>query len=133
MRYEEDLMRVVGIDLAGVEKRPSGFCLLDDMRARTSILYKDGQLERVGLKVIEVFPGGAQDLLRIPRVQEDAEKLRMGLIELGLKGDVLKSGLSNHELDAITCALIGKYYLDGNYRALGDPDEIQIIMPKIKG
>ncbi|MGC9037378.1 MAG: DUF429 domain-containing protein [Candidatus Micrarchaeia archaeon] len=36
---------VVGIDLAGSEKRPTGFCIMDlSLNARTSILYTDSQI-----------------------------------------------------------------------------------------
>jgi len=33
-------MLVVGLDLAGVETRPTGFCVLKRMQAKTFILYR---------------------------------------------------------------------------------------------
>ena len=37
-------MLVVGIDLAGVETRPTGFCILDGMNATTCILHTDREI-----------------------------------------------------------------------------------------
>ncbi len=85
------------------------------------------KLEGVGFKVIEVYPGGAQDLLGIPRKQKGLEKLASGLKKLGIKGLKYKN---EHELDAITAAYVGLLFLKGDYIALGDKDEGQIIMPK---
>ena len=192
---------IVGIDLAGSEKRPTGFCVLDGMKSKCCILYTDKEiieniqrikpkivaidaplalpkgrksleegcnvhlrkcdrelldmkikffpitlgpmrmltkrgiklrkiLERKGFKVIEVYPGAAQDIWKIPRKQEGLEKLRRGLIRLGVRGDINKKGISGDELDAITSALVGKAYLEGDYLAIGDPEEILMILPK---
>jgi len=199
-------MKVVGIDLAGVEKRPTGFCVLDEnLDAKTCILHSnkqiiqrikqikprvvsvdaplalpkgrpslsakyknyphlrecDKQLARMGIKffpitigpmrklttrgiklrrilekrgfeVIESFPGAVQDILKMPRKQRGTEKLRKALIEYGIKGDVTKEKISDDELDAITSALVGLFYLQGNYLAIGDPEEILMILPKIE-
>lgn len=88
------------------------------------------KLEEEGFEVIETFPGAAQDILKIPRKQKGLEKLRRGLIKLGVKGDVKKKGITGDELDAITCALVAKMYVEGNYLALGDEKEILMILPK---
>ncbi|MCS7105761.1 MAG: DUF429 domain-containing protein [Candidatus Aenigmarchaeota archaeon] len=195
-------MKFVGIDLAGSEKRETGFCILDEnLRAETFILFKDEEiikeiekvkprvisidaplalpkgrpslskkyknyshlrecdkellrmgikffpitlgpmrkltergiklkkiLEKKGFEVIETFPGAVQDLLKIPR-RKEKEKLRKGLIKLGIKG--VKKKISEHELDAITCALVGKFYLEGNYIAIGSKEEVLMILPKV--
>jgi len=152
---------IVGIDLAGSEKRPTGFCALNGMSSECCVLYTDKEiienverikpkivaidaplalpkgrksleercdihlrkcdrqlldmkikvfpitlgpmrmltkrgiklrriLERKGFKVIEVYPGAAQDIWKIPRKQEGLEKLRRGLMKLGVKGDIDK-------------------------------------------
>lgn len=88
--------------------------------------------EEKGHKVIESFPGAAQDLLGIPRKQKGVEKLRKALIKLGVKGDIKKEKITDDELDAITSALIGKLFLENNYIAIGDPKEGLIILPKGK-
>ncbi|MEM2910534.1 MAG: DUF429 domain-containing protein [Nitrososphaerota archaeon] len=197
------LAKVVGIDLAGSESRPTGFCAMtEDLVANTSVVYKDHEIlglvrstmprivaidaplslprgrtslevrepyhlrecdhelarmgikffpvtlgpmrkltergmrlkpiiEEVGVEVIEVYPGGAQDVLRIPRKHASLEGLLRGLRRLGIKG--LRREMSGDELDAVTCALVGYLYLKGEYVALGDREEGTIIMPKPYG
>ena len=85
-------------------------------------------LEKKGLIVIETYPGAAQDILHIPRKGKGMEKLAEGLSLAGIKG--LDSTMSGDELDAVTCALVGIMYLRGIYRAIGDPDEILMILPQ---
>jgi len=189
---------IVGLDLAGVETRPSGFCILKGMRAETELLYSDGEiinkiqqikpriiaidaplslpdgrksieertnvhlrecdrellkrkikffpitlgpmrkltkrgielrktLERMGFRVIEVYPGGAQDLLKIPRKQKGLERLVNGLKKLKIIG--LTDKMNDHELDAVTCAYVGKLFLEGKTLTFGSPNK-SIIMPK---
>lgn len=191
-------MHVVGIDLAGSEKRQTGFCILDGTKVDTSIFYTNEEiinrieevkpdiitidaplslpegrksiedrtnvhlrecdkellkrrikffpitlgpmrkltqrgmelkktLENKGFRVIEVYPGGAQDILKIPRKQKGLDELRKGLEKLRIKG--LKSTMNDHELDAVTCAYVGKLFLEGKTLTFGTPDK-SIIMPK---
>jgi uncharacterized protein len=191
-------MSIVGLDLAGVESRPTGFCILVDMKAVTSLVYSDKEIlvkiresnprvvaidaplslppgrnsieERTGIHLresdrellrrgirffpvtlgpmrklterginlrrvleaencvaIEVYPGGAQDVIGIPRKQKGLEKLKAGLENLGIKG--LNSQMSDHELDAVTCAYVGKLFLEGKAVTYGTPSE-GIVMPK---
>ncbi|MCP8322813.1 MAG: DUF429 domain-containing protein [Candidatus Methylarchaceae archaeon HK02M2] len=197
-------MNVIGIDLAGVEKRDSGICILNEkLMANTYILRRDieiiegmikegpeliaidaplslpfgrcclkdncscrkkghlrqcdkellnmkikffpltlgpmrkltmrgmklkEKLEAKGLKVIEVYPGGAQDILNIPRKQKGISELKKGLMAIGIKS--ISQVTSDHELDAATSALVGKMYVEGNYLALGNPEEGLMIMPR---
>jgi predicted nuclease with RNAse H fold len=191
-------MIVVGLDLAGVERRPTGFCTLKGMKVQTSLTYTDAEifmkiketqpdlvaidaplslppgrksleertdihlrecdkellkrrikffpvtlgpmrkltqrginlrhlLEAEGRVVIEAYPGGAQDVLGIPRKQRGLEKLKAGLEGYGIKG--LKGELSDHELDAVTCAYVGKLFLEGKAVTYGVPND-GIVMPK---
>jgi hypothetical protein len=191
-------MSIVGVDLAGVESRPTGLCVLKDMKAETSLVYKDEEvlkrieeskpkivaidaplslpagresieqrtnvhlrecdkellrrgirffpitlgpmrkltnrginlrriLENKHSRVIEVYPGGAQDVLGIPRKQQGLERLRAGLEKVGVRG--LNSRMSDHELDAVTCALVGKLLLEGKSVTYGTPEQA-IVMPK---
>jgi hypothetical protein len=85
-------------------------------------------LESEGFMVIEVYPGGAQDIFNIPRKQKGVNELKKGLIKIGIKG--ISRVTSDHELDAVTSALVGKMYIEDDYLALGDPEEGLIIMPK---
>jgi len=195
-------MKVVGIDLAGVKTRPTGFCILDErMNTKTKVLFTDKEmikevlkikpkiiaidaplalpkgrksleeknkihlrecdkellklgikffpitlgpmrkltergiklrkiLEKKGFEVIETYPGAVQDILKIPRKQKGIEKLRKSLTKLGIKGDIVKKNITGDELDAITCALVGKLYLEKNYLALGDKKEVLMILPR---
>jgi uncharacterized protein len=191
-------MSIVGLDLAGVETRPTGFCVLADMKAHTCLVYVDDEIikktlgcnpkivaidaplclppgrksieERTsihlresdrallkkGIKlfqitlgpmrkltergirlknifvtqkvfVIEAYPGGAQDVLGIPRKQKGLEKLLVGLKKLGIKG--LSNQKSDHELDAVTCAYVGKLFLEEKAVTYGALNE-SIVMPK---
>ena len=85
------------------------------------------KLEKMGLKVIETYPGGAQDILGIPRKNKGLEKLTEGLRNAGVQG--LKDGLSGDELDAVTCALVGIMYLQDRYLAIGNPAEGLMYLP----
>jgi len=199
-------MKVIGIDLAGVEKRDSGICIIDEkLEAKTFTLKSnDGILESTikvkpeiiaidaplslpfgrcclkdscscrmkghlrqcdkelhkmrikffpltlgpmrkltergiklkkiledkDFKVIEVYPGGAQDILNIPRKQKGISELKKGLMAIGIKG--ISKVTSDHELDAVTSAFVGKMYMESDYLALGDPKEGLIIMPRKK-
>jgi len=191
-------MSIVGVDLAGVESRPTGLCVLKDMKAETSLVYKDEELlkrieeskpkivaidaplslpagresieQRTNVhlrecdkellrrgirffpitlgpmrkltnrginlrriledkhsRVIEVYPGGAQDVLGIPRKQQGLERLRADLEKVGVRG--LNSRMSDHELDAVTCALVGKLLLEGKSVTYGTSEQA-IVMPK---
>jgi len=190
---------VVGVDLAGLESRPTGICVLkyDFIKALTvyrdeeimdviigenpnviaidaplslpkgknfnskyCIRVCDRELMKMGIrffplnfkwmrnltvrgirlreklmnmnfKVIETYPGGAQQILNLPRVKRNKEYLRLKLKEMfNLKGDIDREDLTPHEIDAITCAIVGKLYLENNYIAIGDPDEMIMILPK---
>ena len=45
-------IKVVGIDLAGSEKRPTGICILEDRQARVSVVHRDEEiLQAVGVDV----------------------------------------------------------------------------------
>jgi len=189
---------VVGIDLAGVPHRPTGWCVLKGLQARTGLIYLDEEiialarelrpdlvavdapltlppdrksihertdshfrpcdeelrrrkipffpitlgpmrvltergirlkriLEEEGVKVVEIYPGGAQDVWRIPRAQKDLQGLRKGLAQLGIKG--LKKECSDHELDAATGSLVGQFFLQGKAEVYGDFKSGAIIMP----
>lgn len=84
-------------------------------------------LEKEGHGVIEVYPGGAQDVLGLPRKGADLGGLVEGLRGLGLEG--LGEGLTHDEADAVTAALVGALHLAGMCEPYGDPEEGQIVMP----
>ena len=102
---------------------------LGPMRALTTrgIALKE-LLTRRGYRVIEIYPGAAQDIWQIARKQGGLEKLRSGLEQLGLKG--LADGMNGDELDAVTGALVGRIYLQGDAEVLGNFTEGAIVIPK---
>jgi len=191
---------VVGIDLSGVDHRPTGFCIMNEnFEISTKLLFKDEEIisevarikpdlitidaplslpkgraslderssshlrncdrelikmkikifpltlgpmrkltargiklkelfSKMGFRVIEVYPGAAQDILGIPRKTQSITELKAGLERIGIKG--IKENVTHHELDAITCAYVGIQYLLGKCIALGDENEGIIIVPK---
>ena len=42
-----------------------------------------------------------------------------------------RRSVNGDELDAVTCALVGKFYLEKKHIAIGDQEEMLMILPKI--
>jgi predicted nuclease with RNAse H fold len=85
------------------------------------------KIRRLGFRAVEIYPGGAQDIWRIPRAKRDLRGLRRGLENLGVQG--LRRDASDHELDAATGALVGKFFLQGKAEVYGDFKSGAILMP----
>ncbi|MBN1938112.1 MAG: DUF429 domain-containing protein [Candidatus Aminicenantes bacterium] len=104
---------------------------LGPMRMLTvrGILLKES-LETRGFRIMEMYPGGAQDVWNLPRAKRDAAGLRRGLARLGIRG--LGRNPSDHELDAATGALVGLMFLQGKAGYYGDLETGAILMPKDK-
>ena len=127
------IMRVAEYDLnsVGINAYPA---LIDSMEALT---LRGIRLRRAieampnGPKVIESYPGAAQDILCIPRKQRGLELLRAGLRELGLKGKGLDTE-SHDEMDAITSAIVGRFFESGVFEPMGIVSEAQLIVPKLR-
>ncbi|GIW41584.1 MAG: nuclease [Candidatus Binatia bacterium] len=75
------------------------------------------ELRKAGFLVHECFPGGAQDLLGLPRQHRDRVGLVAGLRRLGLRG--LRGDATGDELDAATAALVAKWFDLGRARLWG--------------
>lgn len=86
------------------------------------------ELENQDFRVVEIYPGGAQDIWEIPRAKRDPSQLRRGLKQLGIKG--LKQDISDHELDAASGALVGRLFLRDKAEIYGRFSTGAIIMPK---
>ncbi len=84
------------------------------------------KIENMGYKVIEVYPGGAQDLLGIPRKSKGVKALRDGLVKLGIKG--IEENATADELDAVTAAYVALLHLRGKTIELSGIDGT-IVMP----
>lgn len=87
-------------------------------------------LNRRGYRVVEVYPGAAQDLWHIGRKQDGLTRLRQGLQRLGVRG--LHQKMSGDELDAVTAALVGQWFLNGKAEVLGNFRHGAIIIPYTK-
>jgi histidinol phosphatase-like PHP family hydrolase/predicted nuclease with RNAse H fold/dephospho-CoA kinase len=127
------IVRVAEHDLASVGI-PAYPALIDSMR----LLTQRGIRLRRAIeefprppRVIESYPGAAQDILCIPRKQKSLDLLREGLCRLGLSGEGLLTR-SHDEMDAITSAIVGRYFEAGLYEPMGIPHEAQLIVPKIR-
>jgi uncharacterized protein len=87
-------------------------------------------IRSLGHRVEEGYPGGAQDLLGIPRKQGGTGPLQAGLRRIGLRGDLTRRPLSHDELDAVTLAWVARQFLEGKARAIGDPAEGLMVLPR---
>ncbi len=97
------------------------------MLTERGIALKD-KLEAFGCRVIECYPGAAQDVWGIPRQRHDPAGLKRGLMRLGVKR--LRAGMTGDELDAATAALVGRWFLLGRGEMLGGDEGI--VMPKVR-
>ena len=107
------------------------WCLLPTMKGLTTRgMLLARRLREAGVEVIESYPGAAQDLLGIPRKGASLEELKWGLARAGIKGRFLREKVTHDEVDAITSALVGLFYLADDYIALGNAAENYLIVPK---
>lgn len=85
------------------------------------------RLATFGFRVVECYPGAAQDLWEIPRQHQDRMGLFTGLRKLGIRG--LRKTATSDELDAATAALVGRWFLLGQGMMLGG--EAGILIPAV--
>ena len=107
-------------------------CLIQSMQALTRRGIRLAEALRAqGIEVIESYPGAAQDIMRIPRKRASQDQLRAGLERFGLRG-IRPAGLLAHdELDAITSAVVGVFYLADLFEPLGNDEEDYLIIPSL--
>jgi predicted nuclease with RNAse H fold len=107
------------------------WCLLPSMKMLTlrGIELANG-LRKAGCTVIESYPGAAQDILGIPRKKASLVELKWGLSRAGITGDFVTADITHDEVDAITSALVGLFYLADDYIALGKRAEDYLIVPR---
>jgi uncharacterized protein YprB with RNaseH-like and TPR domain/predicted nuclease with RNAse H fold/dephospho-CoA kinase len=130
-RLEFGIMRICERTLKrrGINVYP---CLLPSMQRLTArgIAIAD-RLRRLGYPVIESYPGAAQDIMGIPRKGAGEHLLKLGLKGFGVSGPYQDSPVKHDELDAITSALVGTFFLSGLYEALTGPEEGALIIPDL--
>lgn len=124
MRISERILKRRGINVYP--------CLLPSMQRLTERGIRLAvELRSRGIEVIECYPGAAQDIMGIPRKGAGEEWLKLGLAEFGITGAFTTERLTHDELDAITCSLVGSFYVAGLTEALGGEGEEPMIVPKI--
>jgi histidinol phosphatase-like PHP family hydrolase/predicted nuclease with RNAse H fold/dephospho-CoA kinase len=126
------IMRVAEHDLAsiGIPAYPSLIDSMENLTLRGIRLRRAIERLNQAPRVIESYPGAAQDILCIPRKQKSLGLLREGLRRLGLTGSGLETR-SHDEMDAITSAIVGRYFETGSFEPMGIPSEAQLIVPKV--
>src|SRR6266404_644231 len=113
----------------GVNVYPS---LIRSMQALTARGIRLANYFRsIGVPVIESYPGAAQDIMNIPRKGADLALLKEGLAEFGISGDFEKQNVSHDELDAITSAVVGLFFMSGQFEGLGNEAEEYLIIPDV--
>jgi uncharacterized protein YprB with RNaseH-like and TPR domain/predicted nuclease with RNAse H fold/dephospho-CoA kinase len=107
-------------------------CLLPSMQGLTRRGMRLAQrIRAAGIPVIESYPGAAQDIMGIPRKGAGIEFLKQGLVDFGISGSFASVMVSHDELDAITSAIVGSFFLSGRYEALRGPSEDALIIPDL--
>jgi uncharacterized protein YprB with RNaseH-like and TPR domain/predicted nuclease with RNAse H fold/dephospho-CoA kinase len=131
-RFEYGIMRSCerALKKRGVNVYPSLIKSMQGLTARGMRLAS--MLRKLGLPVIESYPGAAQDIMNIPRKRAGLEFLKIGLSEFGVKGKYIKNLVSHDELDAITSAIVGVFFLSGKFEALGNEEEDYLIIPNVE-
>ena len=126
------IVRVAEKDLAsiGIPAYPALIDSMKQLTLRGIRLRKAIEGMENAPQVIESYPGAAQDILCIPRKQRGLSLLRDGLRRLGLEGEGLKTH-SHDEMDAITSAIVGRYFETGQFEPMGVSSEAQLIVPKV--
>ncbi|OHB65353.1 MAG: hypothetical protein A2Y76_12045 [Planctomycetes bacterium RBG_13_60_9] len=84
------------------------------------------RIEEMGYRAVECYPGGAQDVCGLPRQHRDRQGLWRGLEQVGVQG--LTEAMTGDELDAVTAALVGRWFLLGRGEMLGG--DAGILMPR---
>ena len=87
-------------------------------------LHIKSEIEKLGYRPVETYPGAGQDIWGLPRQHKSMDGLRRGLRRLGVKG--IRKAMTPHELDAVTAALVGRWLLIGKGEWLGGEDGILI-------
>ena len=105
-------------------------CLILSMQGLTTRGIKLAKTASdLGFNVIESYPGAAQDIMGLPRKRVDLAGLQTDLMNMGIEPISSRSMISHHEIDALTSALVGYFYLAGQYEGLGNEDEGYLIIP----
>jgi uncharacterized protein YprB with RNaseH-like and TPR domain/predicted nuclease with RNAse H fold/dephospho-CoA kinase len=105
-------------------------CLIPSMQKLTRRgIELANKFRKLGIPVIESYPGAAQDILGIPRKRAGLKYLADALIEFGIFDNFSEREISHDELDAITSAIVGIFFWTGKFEAIGNEEEEYLIIP----
>ncbi len=108
-------------------------CLIKSMQKLTARGIRLSKIFREnGFEVIESYPGAAQDILGFPRKRVDLEELKIDLMNMGIELCAGEERIIHDEIDALTSALVGYFYLVGRYEAIGNDEEGYLIIPDLR-
>jgi len=112
----------------GVNSYPALIRSMQELTKRG--IYLAEWFRNQGYPVIECFPGAAQDVVQLPRKRTDESLLKKGLSAFGIHGDFQTTRVYHDELDAITAALVGQFFISDYFEPLGIPEENDMIIPQ---
>jgi uncharacterized protein YprB with RNaseH-like and TPR domain/predicted nuclease with RNAse H fold/dephospho-CoA kinase len=113
----------------GVNVYPSLIPSMQGLTARGIRLAST--FRKLGVPVIESYPGAAQDIMSIPRKRKGLDLLKNGLRDFGIVGDFLEQDVTHDEVDAVTSALVCLFFWAGKFEALGNEQEEYLIIPDL--
>jgi len=125
MRHSERVLKKRGINVY-----PALIPSMQRLTARGMNLAD--RFRKLGLPVIESYPGAAQDIMGIPRKRAGLHLLKQGLGEFGVRGQFLTKTVSHDEVDAVTSAIVGLFFFAGRFERLGKDDEEALIIPDMR-
>lgn len=107
-------------------------CLIPSMQklTRRGMRLAD-KFRKIGIPVIESYPGAAQDILAIPRKRAGLQYLASALVDFGIYDNFTDKNISHDELDAITSAIVGTFFWVGMFEGIGNDDEEYLIIPDL--
>ena len=107
-------------------------CLIPSMQKLTRRgIQLATKFRKLGIPVIESYPGAAQDILAIPRKREGLNYLAAALVEFGIFDNFTEKQISHDELDAITSSIVGLFFWTGMFEGIGDFEEELLIIPDL--
>lgn len=108
-------------------------CLIPSMQKLTQRgIYLTKNFRDAGYEVIESYPGAAQDILRFPRKRINLKELEVDLMNMGVTPHCDRDPITHDQIDALTSALVGYFFLAGQYEAIGTVEEGYLIIPDLE-
>jgi len=124
MRESERILRKRGIRVY-----PTLIQSMQNLTLRGIVLART--FRDAGYTVIESYPGAAQDILQFPRKKINLRQLEKDLMAMGIVPHSEKEPVTHDQLDALTSALVGYFYMSGLYEAIGNEIEGFLILPDL--